>query len=67
MPKITKIAFEFEDGTRKVLTGTQLRDYMVCLFMHSDYLLPVNENSKVVVQPIISGFTPLPRIEIRER
>lgn len=60
--RIVKIVYEFSDKKKLTLKGKELDNYILICNLTSDYLLPVDKNSKVCVGKIIRGFTPCPKI-----
>lgn len=58
--EITKITFEFKNGSKKTVTGEELEKYKAVCLLQSDYLLPYGPDSVLgkLYGGIVSGYLP---------
>ena len=57
---LRKVIFEFEDGSRRILTGRELEAWEVICVIHSDYLLPGDADHVLAkgFGGLVRGFVP---------
>jgi len=57
---LKRVTFEFEDGTKRILEGDELSQWITICYMQSDYLLPGNPSYVLAsgFGGLVQGFMP---------